>query len=88
MIDRHKVHNIVEYMKLSDFEFETDEVIESLSTILTHYGLADTELTDEEYYFLISELLPLSERFEFREAEYLALQDDIWIHQVADSGLA
>ena len=88
MIDKYKLHRIVEYMKQLDFEFETDEVIENLSTILTYYGLADAELTDEEYYFLISELLPLSERFEFREAEYLALQDDIWIHQVADSGLA
>ena len=88
MIDRQKMHRIVEYMKLSDLEFETDEVIESLSSILAHYGLADTELTDDERYLLIDELLPLAEKFEFREAEHLALQDNIWIHQVADSGLA
>ena len=88
MIDKYKLHRIVEYMKLSDFEFETDEVVENLSNILAYYSLADTELTDDERYLLIDELLPLAEKFEFREAEHLALQDNIWIHQVADSGLA
>ena len=82
MIDRHKMHNMVEYMKLADFEFETDEVVENLSDILDHYGLADTELTDDERYLLIDELLPMAERFEFREAEHLAMQDDILIQQV------
>ncbi len=85
MIDKHKMHRIVEYMKLSDFEFETDEVIENLSDILAHYGHADTDLTDDEYYLLIAELLPLAERFEFREAGRLALQDNILVHQVSDS---
>ena len=64
MIDRHKMHNIVEYMKLSDFQFETDEVVENLGDILDHYGLADTELTDDERYLLIDELLPLAEGYE------------------------
>ena len=85
MIDGQKMHNMVEYMKLSDFEFETDEVVENLSDILAQYGLADTELTDDERYLLIDELLPLAERFEFREAEHLAMQDDILIQQVEAS---
>ena len=85
MIDRQKMHNVVEYMKLSDFEFETDEVVENLSDILDHYGLADTELTDDERYLLIDELLPMAEKFEFREAEHLAMQDDMLLQQVEAS---
>ena len=82
MIDRQKMHNMVEYMKLSDFEFETDEVVENLSEILAQYGHAGTDLTDDEYYLLMDELLPLAEGFEFREAEHLAMQDDIVLQQI------
>ena len=85
MVDRQKMHNMVEYMKLSDFEFETDEVVENLSDILDHYGLADTELTDDERYLLMDELLPLAEGFEFREAEHLAMEDDILLQQIEAS---
>ena len=73
---------VVEYMKLSDFEFETDEVVENLSEILAQYGHAGTDLTDDEYYLLMDELLPLAEGFEFREAEHLAMQDDIVLQQI------
>ena len=86
MIDRQKMHNMVEYMKLSDFEFETDEVVENLSDILAHYGHQDTDLTDDERYLLIDELLPMAERYEMREAEHLAMQDDIIIQQIEVSG--
>ena len=85
MIDRQKMHNMVEYMKLSDFEFEIDEVAANLSDVLDHYGLADTELTDDERYLLMDELLPLAESFEFREAEHMAMQDDILLQQVEAS---
>ena len=43
---------------------------------------SDTELTDDERYLLIDELLPLAEGFEFREAENLALQEDILLQQI------
>ena len=85
MIDRQKMHNMVEYMKLSDFQFESDEVVENLSDILAQYGLADTELTDDERYLLIDELLPMAERFESREAEHLAMEDDILLQQIEAS---
>ena len=85
MIDRQKMHNMVEYMKLSDFQFESDEVVENLSDILAQYGLADTELTDDERYLLIDELLPMAERFESREAERLAMEDDILLQQIEAS---
>ena len=85
MIDRQKMHNMVEYMKLSDFQFETDEVVENLSDILAQCGLADTELTDDERYLLIDELLPMAERFESREAERLAMEDDILLQQIEAS---
>ena len=86
MIDRQKMHNMVEYMKLSDFEFETDEVVENLTDVLAQHGLADIELTDDERYLLIDELLPLAEEFEFREAEHLAMEEDILLQQVEASG--
>ena len=78
MINEYKIHRMVEYIKLSDFEFETEEVTESLENVLSHYGLAEVDLTDEEYQSLIAELLPLAEKFEFREVEHLAFQDDFF----------
>ena len=60
MIDRYKINRIVELINTFVFEFKTDEVIENLNSILSHYDLADIELTEEEYYFIIDELLPLA----------------------------
>ena len=71
MIDRYKINKIVECLSTFVFEFETDEVIEKLNSILSHYDLVDIKLTEEEYYFIIDELLPIAEQFEFREVEYL-----------------
>ncbi len=79
MIDKYKINKIVEYIKLSDFEFETDEVIENLDKVLAHYNTVGIDLTDDEYYFLIEELFPLAEQFEFRESAYLASQDEFLI---------
>jgi len=56
-------------------------VIQNLSIVLAHYNFLDVDLTNDEYHFLISELLPFAEEFEFREARYLALQDELLLQQ-------
>ena len=76
MIDRYKINMIVERIKLSSFEFETDEIRDNLYFALAQYGYADVELTDEENQLLTNELLPLAEQYEFREAEHLAFQEN------------
>ena len=83
MIDKYKIHKIVEYIKVFGFEFETDEVIENLNEVLANYDILDF-LSDDEYYFLIDELLPMAEQFEFREVGYLASQDDPLITQIPE----
>ncbi len=77
MINKYKIFRIVEYIKLSDFEFEIDEVIEHLNEVLAYYDVIDADLTDDEYLTLIGELLPLAEQFEFREVSHLVAQDDM-----------
>ena len=76
MINRHKIHRIVEYIKLFEFEFEVVEVIENLYSILSSYDLLDMALTDDEYNFLKNELLPLAENFEFAEVSRLTLPEE------------
>jgi len=71
MMNKYKINRIVEYMSSVGFEFETEEVIGSLYGILAQLGIGDIELSNEEYYFIIDELLPFAEQFEFREVEYL-----------------
>lgn len=68
---QYKINKIVKYMASLGFEFETEEVIGSLYDILSQLGLGDIKLSDDEYYFLIDDLLPLAEQYEFREVEYL-----------------
>ncbi len=75
MINRHKIHNIVEYIKLFDFEYEVIEVIENLNNILSSYDLLDMALTSEEYSILQNELIPLAENFEFTEVSRLTLPE-------------
>jgi len=77
MINRYKIHRIVEYIKQSDFEFETFDVLEEIDTVLAYYDLLDIELNEEETALLVSELLPLAEEFEFREVSFLVSQDDL-----------
>jgi len=84
MIDKYKIYRIVEYIKLFEFEFDTYEVIENLNTVLAHYDVVDMDLTNEEYYILIEELLELAEQFEFRESAHLALQEDALIAQIPE----
>ena len=79
MINNMKIHMILEYIKQYDFEFETDEVIENLNEILSSFQIADVELEDEEYFFLIDELIPIAEQFEFREATHLAMQEPVLV---------
>ena len=76
MIDRYKIHNIVEFIKKFNFEFEVVEVEEDLQQILNYYDFIDVELTSEEHRLLVDELIPLAEQFEFREAQHLALEQE------------
>jgi len=76
MIDRYKIHKIVEFIKRFNFEFEVVEVEENLQQILNHYDFIDVELTSEEHRLLVDELIPLAEQFEFREAQHLAFEQE------------
>jgi len=76
-MNRLKVNRLVEYIKQFEFVFETDEVVESLYDVLAHYGIANTDLTNQEEIHLISDLLPLAEQFEFREVSRLALEQEV-----------
>ena len=76
MINKYKIHNIVEYIKLFDFSFEIDEVKENLNDIMVYFGFANTDLTTDEKQIVSSELIKLAEQFEFKEAAHLALQED------------
>ena len=84
MIDRYKIHKIVEYIKQFDFVFEINEVIDDLDKVLAYYDAADVDLTDDEHIFLIAELLPLAEQFEFSEAEHLSIQEDSLIAELPE----
>ena len=68
IIDRQKVNRIVEYIRsCGDFPYDTDDVIEELSSTLYSYDVYDF-LTRDEYFFLVDELLELAEQSEIREA--------------------
>ncbi len=82
MIDRYKIHRIVEYIKL--FEFEISDVEENLDNVLGNYGLLEIDLTAEEYKLLENELLPLAEEYEFSEVSRLVLQEESLIGQIQD----
>ncbi len=75
MINRHKIHRIVEYIKLFDFEFEIIDVMENLNNVLNCYDILNNDLTAEEYKFLKDELIPLAENFEFSEVCRLILPE-------------
>jgi hypothetical protein len=87
MIDRHKIHRIVEYIKLFEFEFEISDVEENLDNVLGNYGLLEIDLTAEEYKLLKNELLPLAEEYEFSEVSRLALQEESLISQIQDPAI-
>ncbi|MBL7055053.1 hypothetical protein ISS05_04815 [Candidatus Woesearchaeota archaeon] len=76
MIDRIKIHNIVEFIRRFNFEFEVVEVEDELQLILNYYDFIDIELTSEERCLLVDELIPLAEQFEFREAQHLAFEQE------------
>lgn len=84
MIDKQKIHKMVEYIKQYDFEFEIDEVIQNMEGILAEYGFVDIELSQDEFLQLMTDLLPLAEKFEFSEASHLALQEDPLIAQLPE----
>lgn len=47
-MNRHRVHNIVEYIKTADeFPFDTDDVVEDLDKVLQFFGIGDALYTDE-----------------------------------------
>ena len=66
-MDRRKINRIVEFVRCMDFSYDTDDVIEDLSGILSSYGVYDA-LTNDEYYLVLEEFLELSERAEMRES--------------------
>ena len=66
-MDRRKINRIVEFVRCMDFSYDTDDVIEGLSGILSNYGIYNV-LDREEYFMLMDELLKLAERAEIAEA--------------------
>ncbi|MFC1489104.1 hypothetical protein ACFL6B_04570 [Thermodesulfobacteriota bacterium] len=65
----YRVHRIVEYIKSMGFIFETDELLETgLKNILNDNYNIFQELTDDEFLFVMDELLPLAENNEIKEA--------------------
>ncbi len=87
MIDRHKIHRIVEYIKLSEFEFDIIDVMEDMDNVLSYYGLLETDFTNDEYKLLKNELLPLAEGFEFSEVGHLALHEESSISHIQEPAL-
>ena len=87
MINNYKIYRITQYIKASSFEFEVDEVIEGLESILAYYNVFDY-LSKEEYHILMDELLALAEQFEFSEVSYLVAQEDPLIRQLPERGFS
>ena len=87
MINNYKIYRITQYIKASSFEFEVDEVVESLESVLAHYNVID-HLNKEEYYILMDELLGFAEQFEFSEVSYLVAQEDPLIRQLPERGFS
>ena len=82
MINKYKIHRIVEYIKQFDFDFETFDILEDLDMVLAYYDLLEVELNNRECDLLAYELLKLAEQYEFRESAYLASQNDLLITQI------
>ena len=62
------VHSVVEYLKRSDFDLESDEVLDAgLMNILAGFDII-LELSRSEYYQILDELLVLAEQNEIKEA--------------------
>ena len=76
MIDHLKINKVVEYIKTRGFEFETFEVMDSLSEILSSYGFLEPDFSSEEKQLLQEELFNLAEEYEFGEVLYVASQDN------------
>ena len=53
------IHQIVEYIKLFEFNFDVHDVAEDMDSILHHYGI-DRSLTDEENDLLRKELMTIA----------------------------
>ena len=76
LINNYKINKIVKYIRQSEFKFEVEEVVQDIKGILADYGILD--LSDDEYLFLQTELLPLAEQFEISEVLYLtSRQEDL-----------
>ena len=84
MINRYKIHWMVEYIKQFDFDFETFDVLEDLDMVLAYYDLLEVELSDRERNLLAYELLKFAEQYEFRESAYMASQNDMLITQIPE----
>jgi hypothetical protein len=69
-INRQIVHNIVEYIKQSGFEFDCHDVLEDTQRILDYYGIFNT-FNHEELELLKNELLKLAEQRQTQEILYL-----------------
>ena len=74
MINNYKINKIVQYIRQSEFKFEVEEVLQDIKGILADYGILD--LSDDEYLFLQTELLPLAEQFEISEVLYLTSRQE------------
>jgi len=62
------VHLVVEYLIRSDFDLESDEILDiGVEKILAGYDIF-LELSKPEYYLLLDELLVLGEQNEINEA--------------------
>jgi hypothetical protein len=69
-INRQIIHNVVEYIKQSGFEFDCHDVLEDTEGILDYYGIFNT-FNQEELDLLIRELLRLAEERQTQEILYL-----------------
>ena len=68
------VHLIVDYLKRSNFDLESDEVLEmGIKNILANYNIF-LSLSESEYYLLLDELLVLAEQNEIKEAMVKAIE--------------
>jgi hypothetical protein len=73
MVDKQKIHQIVEYIKLFEFPFDTLDLNDGLEEILTYFNVS-IDLSLEEISIIKRELLPMAESAQTREV--VAMQDE------------
>jgi hypothetical protein len=69
-INRQIIHNVVEYIKQSGFEFDCHDVLEDTEGILDYYQIFN-RFNQEEFKLLKNELLRLAEERQTQEILYL-----------------